>query len=414
MQDSHSREAMKSLTIVGGVYREICRLPVLSDDVWGSGGRAAAVTAGLGIPTTLHTASDEKTARAVASLGESFGFAYEVTKIPASFEFHYVHALAPPNIWPPTSSPMNTRISVTSEAALVFGMLEASADVRASKIVFDPQSPFSPVPLKVSEQTRELAYVLNWNEAQHLSGHSIIRDAGTTILERFHVEVVVIKRGPWGAMIFEKSGISEVSAYETGSVWPIGSGDVFAATFAAYWAAKDRSAAEAAELASRAAATYVDTRVLPIPPQAIERDFGYRALALRDVALAAGEYHVYLAGPFFNIAQLWLVEEARIALSAMQLRVFSPYHEIGMGPAHDVAPLDLEALRNCRIIFALVDGLDPGTVFEVGFARAIDKSVVALASSTPEEAMKMISGTKCEILSDFATAIYRASWAAKR
>jgi nucleoside 2-deoxyribosyltransferase len=62
---------------------------------------------------------------------------------------------------------------------------------------------------------------------------------------------------------------------------------------------------------------------------------------------------------------------------------------------------------------ALVDGLDPGTVFEIGFARSLGKPVVALAESTGEEPLKMISGSGCDVVSDFVTAMYRVAWNAQ-
>jgi nucleoside 2-deoxyribosyltransferase len=175
------------------------------------------------------------------------------------------------------------------------------------------------------------------------------------------------------------------------------------------------SAVEAATEASRAAALYVNNRVLPILSEEIEADaeFPFSPLELSDKPLADQEYHVYLAGPFFNIAQRWLVEESRLALRGMSLKVFSPLHDIGLGSGHDVAPQDLEGLKRCRAVLALVDGVDPGTVFEVGFARSLEKPVVALAESTGEEPLKMISGSGCDVVSDFVTAIYRAAWAAQ-
>ena len=73
----------------------------------------------------------------------------------------------------------------------------------------------------------------------------------------------------------------------------------------------------------------------------------------------------------------------------------------------------LKCLKASRCVLALVDGLDAGTVFEIGYARSLAKPVIALAESTPLEALKMIAGTKCEIVSDFVTAIYRTAWTAR-
>jgi hypothetical protein len=39
MPGSDSREVKMRVAVVGGVYRERCRLPYSSDETWGSGGR---------------------------------------------------------------------------------------------------------------------------------------------------------------------------------------------------------------------------------------------------------------------------------------------------------------------------------------------------------------------------------------
>ena len=74
MPGSHPREVRCRVAVVGGVYRERCRLPSNSDETWGSGGRAAAVIAGLGLETTLYTAVDKQTEGLLASLAQTFQF----------------------------------------------------------------------------------------------------------------------------------------------------------------------------------------------------------------------------------------------------------------------------------------------------------------------------------------------------
>ena len=96
--------------------------------------------------------------------------------------------------------------------------------------------------------------------------------------------------------------------------------------------------------------------------------------------LGPDEYDVYLAGPFFNMPELWLVDEARLALRGMGLKVFSPYHDVGIGIGEDVAPKDIEALERSRAVLAIVDGVDTGTIFEVGYARALAKPVVCVCA----------------------------------
>ena len=402
--------------VVGGVYRERCRLPSGSDEIWGSGGRAAAVIAGLEIGVTLHSAVDAETANVLASLAHTFHFETAVSNLKNTKQFQYDHGLSSPRIWPPVNPSEIVHLEVDAENVLVFGMLEATTNVHAKRVVYDPQNPASPEPIKfASGLAPRLAYVLNSAEARKIVGVDEPAEAAARIVAQYGAEVVVIKRGPWGALVYENGHHNRIPAYKTDSVWPIGSGDVFAAVFAARWAGQDLSAVEAATEASRAAALYVNNRVLPIPSEEIEADaeFPFSPLELSDKPLADQEYHVYLAGPFFNIAQRWLVEESRQALRGMSLKVFSPLHDIGLGSGQDVAPQDLEGLKRCRAVLALVDGVDPGTVFEIGFARSLEKPVVALAESTGEEPLKMISGSGCDVVSDFVTAIYRAAWAAQ-
>jgi nucleoside 2-deoxyribosyltransferase len=186
-------------------------------------------------------------------------------------------------------------------------------------------------------------------------------------------------------------------------VWTVGSGDVFAAVFAARWAVHGDSASDAAQLASRAVATYVDSMSLPVPP--VE---ALRAMNLQEARARGGK--VYLASPFFTLSQRWLVDEARRCLTELGLDVFSPVHDIGPGPAEAVAPADLAALDDCDAVFAILDGLDSGTLFEVGHARAKSKPVYALAQTVSEEDLKMVVGSGCRVFDDFVTALHHVAW----
>ena len=126
--------------------------------------------------------------------------------------------------------------------------------------------------------------------------------------------------------------------------------------------------------------------------------------------VAAGRGTIYLAGPFFDIAQRWLVEEARALLTDLGATVFSPVHEVGPGPAAVVAPEDIKGLEAADVVFAILNGLDPGTIFEAGYAVRKGIPVVGLAQNVKEEDLKMIVGSGCEITDDFASALYRAVW----
>lgn len=402
-----------ALTIVGGFYRESCRFPP-SDEFWGSGGRAAAALGELSVPVKFITAADKQAEPILAAIAQTVGFEYVAAPIAETIAFRYDHGLSAPLIWPPPNSVERVQLSVSGECVLQFGMLEADVDVDGRTVIYDPQEPFSTKHFRSAVRPSKLAYVLNGSEARRLGGTGDPEAAARKIAADSVADVVVIKRGAHGALVLQNGKLYVVPAYETRSVWPIGSGDVFAAVFAARWGVQNLAAPDAADSASRAAADYVEKRTLPIPRTVIMEGSSSVPLRLTKGAASESEYDVYLAGPFFNMPQAWLVDEARTSLQGMGLKVFSPYHDIGIGAAADVAPMDIEALEKSRAVFAILDGVDTGTVFEAGFARALQKPVVAFAQCTPEEPLKMISGTGCEVVNDFVSAIYRVAWAARR
>jgi nucleoside 2-deoxyribosyltransferase len=198
-------------------------------------------------------------------------------------------------------------------------------------------------------------------------------------------------------------------------MWKIGSGDVFSAAFAHKWFADGATVLDAACFASRMVAEYVSTRLEDFNTdrmKAICADATEAALAAAagDRPMQKSNARIYLAGPFFTTAQQWLVDEARSAFQDLGFAVFSPIHEIGPGPPNEVAPADILALEQSQLVFALVDGLDAGTIFEVGYAQAFGIPVVCLAESVESKSLTMLLGSGCEVFDDFATSIYAACW----
>jgi nucleoside 2-deoxyribosyltransferase len=220
----------------------------------------------------------------------------------------------------------------------------------------------------------------------------------------------VVKRGSLGATVITSSEIRNIPAYRTQRVWPVGSGDVFAAVFAFYWASDKTDPFTAASRASLATAYYCDTKRLPIPTNFTEQAKYQPIEKKNDFPLSPKQ--VYLAGPFFTMAERWVINQAREYLMEQGFKVFSPLHDIGFGTAMEVAPADIEGLKHSDIVFALLDGLDAGTVFEIGYARSHYKPVVVFVQNESDESLKMLAGTNCEIVNDFVSAIYRTVWAA--
>jgi nucleoside 2-deoxyribosyltransferase len=400
MQSSGS--SRESLNIVGGAYLERCQMPDWSQ-FFGSGLRAAAAVSGGAAKITLHTYVSDAQRALLDSISATFQIEVAGFKSPGVFEFDYRHPLAPPvetltdkGVYelPP--------LEVTGERILVFGMLEGVPIIQGKHVVYDPQSPLDPVPFHQNgSEAKHLAVVANWSEAQRLSGENDIESAGKKMLAT--CDVVVIKRGPLGAYVFTENQIETVPAYKTRHVFPIGSGDVFSAMFAYAWIVEQKDPREAANFASLATALYCQTTILPIP-RPLPRDFHPPEVQKVKTPL------IYLAGPFFSLAQLWMVEETRTILANHGAKVFSPYHDVGLGTSSVVAEKDVEALKNCDSVFALLDGYDPGTIFEVGYARAIGKPVTAFGASAEAIHLTMFIGTGCEIFHDFASSVYNAVW----
>jgi nucleoside 2-deoxyribosyltransferase len=399
------------IDVVGGTYQEMCREPRW-DELFGSGLRAAATLTSLTDEVRLWTYVAEQHRPTLEAYAIEYGVDTEAAEIPETLRFSYVHGLSEPWIHPPLHmiSPAEP-LEIDSSVVLRFGILEGDAVVAATRAVYDPQSAYDPRPFAENgSEAEHLALVLNSFEARALTAEQSPNRMGTALLKDQGAEVVVLKLGAAGVLVFTENGSERVPAFRTDRVFPIGSGDVFSAVFAHYWGENGYAPHEAAQQASRATAWYCATKQLRLPP----RDKIGQKLHQPVQPTEGGRQprRVYLAGPFFTTSQRWLIEETRDGLRQQGVAVFSPFHDVGIGPAHEVAPKDIAALNACDAVLAIVDGFDAGTLFEVGYARSRGTPVTAFVQSAPEEPLKMLVGTDCQIVDDFVTAIYLATWAA--
>jgi nucleoside 2-deoxyribosyltransferase len=183
---------------------------------------------------------------------------------------------------------------------------------------------------------------------------------------------------------------------------------VFSAVFAWAWLEENRSAVEAAKLASAGASAWCGQRRLPVGlrPGCQPQDIACGTL------LAAREdpVRVYLAGPFFDAGERWLVNLAYHALESLGASVFSPMHDIGLG-GDEVAQPDIDGLMSSQAVLALLDGADPGTLFEMGYAAAQSIPRVGYAEQPGQDEYKMLRGLGAFLTNDLSTAVYRAIWA---
>ncbi len=403
---------MQMLQIAGGTYLENCSEPEPSrSDFYGSGGRAAACLAQLASEITLNTYISLGQIENLEALAATFGFKISTLETPATCSFTYLHGLSTPTIEPAIGAitPSPSR-HIEAENILRFGMLEGDAVVSGERVVYDPQSPRNPRPFGENGSiAKHLAFVANAHEAKLLTRETTVERMSRVLMTEHGAEVAVIKRGPFGASVTTSDGLALVPAHKTNRVWPSGSGDVFSAVFAYCWATLRNDPVEAAQRASLAASYYCSGQPLPIPAD-FETITSRHPIVGNESAVA--NCVVYLAGPFFTLAQRWLVNETRTILDRFGVKVFSPLHDVGHGSASEVAPADIEALNRSSAVIALIDGLDSGTLFEIGYARAKDIPVVAFVQNECDSDLKMLEGTHCTITNDFVSAIYNTIWAA--
>lgn len=398
--------------VVGGVYQEYCVHPRWNE-IYGSAGRAALAIATLGTPVELHSYMNDEALQVINDKGVWLeAFQAVQTKVADIVGFTYLHDMAIPDIRGVPERP-HPPLTVSGTKIVRFGMLEGDAIVHAEWAVYDPQNGRKGQPFGKNGSTAEhLALVLNSQEVGYMAGMPDEHPSkiAPALAQQQEAEVVVVKMGPAGAFVWTKTGTAQVPAFRTSRVWKIGSGDCFVAYFAKAWMHDGKTPAEAAAIASRATAYYCDTQGFLTVGDLETRKFP--AVELSDASQQGMRRQVYLAGPFFDLAQVWMVQQARANLQDMGLHVFSPYHDIGLGSAEDVVVKDLEGIRESDLVLAITDGLDAGTIYEIGYARALNKPVIVYSERHKGESVKMMEGSGCTICMDYTTALYSTLWEA--
>jgi nucleoside 2-deoxyribosyltransferase len=395
------------MRVVGGVYSEYCYHPAWHQ-LFGSGGRGAAALTRLGVTNvTLTTCIPDTAAKSIYATLLPFGIEIDRVQTDPYYEFRYTHPLSEPLLVPAPKRVEYQKV-VDGEIVLAYGMLEGLPKVEAECLVYDPQSESDPVlPEAFASGVERLAIVLNERELARLSEHADPIKAGQTLLAKTKAAAVILKTGPYGCAVIEPNGVTSVPVFPTRNVFKIGSGDIFSAAFTKFWAVDRLSPLEAAQRASLRTALYCQTRSLDAIAEPDEATLFPQTRRVQPVA--------YLAGPFFSLAQRILVEEARRSLISLGARVFSPLHEVGTDfDPQTIAHEDLKGLEDSTVILALIPDLDPGTIFEIGFARARNIPVVAYGEGIKSEHLTMLIGSGCICIGDFCSALYNAIWQGMR
>lgn len=395
------------ITIVGGTYYEHCFEPHWKE-IFGSGLRASCAINKLSpkTPISFYTFADNNIEKYL-KMRSDLNLTPIVKKIESSINFYYDHPMIEPRIFPrlDTINKVENNIQVEGENILYYGCIEGLAIVRGKKVVYDPQSPINPVLFTDTKSiAEELVYVINLTEARLLSKKQKISDIIDFFFQIENVSALVLKMGPKGALVVTKDREEfTIPVYKTDGVWSIGSGDVFAAVFAFHWFLSNDLIMSAKE-ASWQTACYCNFRDFQFSP--INSDARISAFTIKNPP----SKQIYLAGPFFTFSERWLINEIWQSFKNFRVKIFSPWHDVGHGVASVVVAKDLQALDQSAIVFAVLDGLDSGTLFEVGYAIKKGIPVIGYVENESTESIKMLEGTNCILERDLTTAIYKCFW----
>jgi len=93
------------------------------------------------------------------------------------------------------------------------------------------------------------------------------------------------------------------------------------------------------------------------------------------------KHRIYLSGPLFSQAEIAWGSRIKELLEAdlNNVEILWP-HEIASGPVEQVFRANLQAMNECDLMVAILDGpqVDDGTAWEVGYFFSQGKSIVGL------------------------------------
>jgi nucleoside 2-deoxyribosyltransferase len=399
------------MLIIGGIYEEICAAPEWNQ-IFGSAGRAAcAIYAIFKSRVKLVGCYSKANYEALKACFAPYHVDLDIKLGKGHVVFEYVHPLARPKCYATGMYLSASTISASANLVLFFGMMEGIPRISANTLIIDPQG------RKLTEllrsdfiKARRIAIVANLDEISEQPNLRVDGNVRELFRIRDSIDLIIVKMGIEGALLFSRNRKKplRILPYQSNKIFKIGSGDIFSATFAHAWGKLAMNPAQAADMASRAVAFYVNDPYLNFNRKTLRK-----AKPIKRVRKSG---RVYLAAPFFTLADKSVLNEARSALASLGIKVFSPYHHVGLATSSEikrVAIADLKGLRKSRCVLALLHNNDLGSVFEVGYARARNIPVVILADRSNREDLTMLIGTDCEITRDISTAVYKTAWIAR-
>ena len=97
---------------------------------------------------------------------------------------------------------------------------------------------------------------------------------------------------------------------------------------------------------------------------------------------------IYIGGPFFNPQQIEIIEAIKEILTRRKMPFYSPKDECMFVPGEttpdQILKMNVEELDDARLLIAVTDGKDPGTMFEAGYCYGIGVPVLYVWLSRQE------------------------------
>ncbi|WP_294349421.1 PfkB family carbohydrate kinase [uncultured Sphingobacterium sp.] len=393
------------ITVVGGTYREI-NYDSISHEIFGSGFRASKFLLENNCDVNYVTYGNEDTISYLKENKKVYPrLNFRCFTSSELITFKYSFSLDNPTIFPNLFNIVKSEsINVNEDNIVCFGILEAEFKIKGKKVVYDPQTGIQPRKFSAFGKTEELVYIVNKSEAESISGSKNINDIKAFFFEQEKACAIIIKNGPHGAKLYYEQYEFDIPSYITNNVHKIGSGDIFTGSFAYYWLEKNLPLEKCALYASLSTAyfcdiqAYVDTSLIENKP--------YKEHTFSDLS---GK-QVYLAAPFFSLAELILIDKIRTAFIDFGVKVFSPFHDIGFGDDESIARKDIKGLMKSDIIFCVFDNLDSGTLIESGFALAHDKKIIGYQRTCQNNHLLMLKPADIKLYDNLTSAIYNTIW----
>ena len=373
------------MEIVGGFYREMSLVPEI-DQIFGSGGRAAAILSEITNDVTLHTYTDNDSD--IAEFEKKYAIEVKKYRRDDPISFSYFHPLSTPHI--SKSENFQSSIKVSGEVVLHFGLIEGDAVVDAKRVVFDPQTWKQKAIYSINgSKANNLVIVLNELELAHsTSANSLIAQA-QELLELNKAEAIVVKRGVKGCFVLEKNGSKySIPSYLSSKVTKIGTGDVFSAIFAFYWGVKKKRPSHAAELASKHVACFCESGGVDLDYQKIDKLIPINFESFQPVTIFADQT---------GLGKRYILEEVKYLL--LQFGITAQVENTLDNLANYKNPILIlgETFRN---LIAIENQLKKNKSKIVVFDASCDDWFTG--NSRPEN---------ITLVQDFTSAIYQIAWA---